>query len=183
MRCSDRFRHRAQAARAELELYLNAVAIDRRLLNIWPPHAGGPIFRVAHIMPKRWFLATNLTLCHTRPTSSAIAGSMTHMHDTLAWNYTISAAPWQSQQALPQGSVTVLRMGWMGVASSYTAWLRAASSGPQTGWWPAWPATPPTIGGARASLRGACPGAALRCAASRARCAQAGGRATAGRAR
>jgi hypothetical protein len=159
-------------------------------LNIWPPHAWGPIFRVAHIMPKRWFLATNLTLCHTRPTSSAIAGSTTRMHDTLAWNYTISAAPWQSQQALPQGSVTVLRMEGVGAARFHPAWLRAASSGTQTGWWPAWHATPPTTGGARASLRRACrrrgsgcPGAAPRCAASRARCAQAGGRATAGRAR
>ena len=57
----------AQAFGAELQLNRNAaIERERRLLNVWLPHAAGKIVSVADVVAKRGFFAAELTLCHDK---------------------------------------------------------------------------------------------------------------------
>ena len=54
-----------QALGADLHLNRNAaIERERRLLNVWLPHAASKIVSVAHVIAKRGYFAAELTLCH-----------------------------------------------------------------------------------------------------------------------
>ena len=56
-----------QALGAELHLNRNAaIERERRLLNVWLPHAASKIMSVANVVAKRGFFAAELTLCHDK---------------------------------------------------------------------------------------------------------------------
>jgi len=69
-----RLARRPQALGAEFHLNRNA-AVERegRFLDVGLPHAAGMPFGEADVVAKRGLLAADLTLCHCRITSSALA--------------------------------------------------------------------------------------------------------------
>jgi hypothetical protein len=90
------FAYRPKTLRAEFNLHRNAtIERERRLLNVWPPHAAGVPLGEAYIVAKGRLFATKLTGCHSRKTSSA-SPSVASLYETLRAKYTISRAAWQT---------------------------------------------------------------------------------------
>src|SRR5215207_9512071 len=91
--------HGAQALGTDLHLHCGAIQRQRGLLDVrlkhtislWRPTRPASRMFVADIAPKRRSFPTNLTFCHNRPTSSALAEQLQTVQDIAIRDYTISA--------------------------------------------------------------------------------------------
>ena len=87
-----------QALGAELHLNRNAaIERERRLLNVWLPHAASKIVSVADIVAKRRFFAAELTLCHDKTNLLDQRRALRDTIVTLSLDYTIFGASWQTR--------------------------------------------------------------------------------------
>ena len=86
-----------QALGAELHLNRDAaIERERRLLNVWLPHAASKIVSVADVVAKRGFFAAELTLCHDKTNLLDQRRALRNTFVTLSLDYTIFAACWQT---------------------------------------------------------------------------------------
>ena len=87
-----------QALGAELHLNRNAaIERERRLLNVWLPHAASKIVSVADVVAKRGFFAAELTLCHDKTNLLDQRRALRDTIVTLSLDYTIFGASWQTR--------------------------------------------------------------------------------------
>src|SRR5262245_3576133 len=69
-----RLAHRPQTFGADLQLHRDTfIQHHGGLLDVRPPHAAGMSVGEAYVVPEGRFLPADLTLCHSRATSSAAA--------------------------------------------------------------------------------------------------------------
>jgi hypothetical protein len=102
-----RLADRTQALGAELHLNRDAaIERERRLLNVWLPHAAGKIVSVADVVAERGLFAAELTLCHDKTDLLGDRRALRNTLVTLILDYTISAAGWQTRSVPASGSIS-----------------------------------------------------------------------------
>jgi hypothetical protein len=88
----------SQALGAELHLNRNAaIKRERRLLNVWLPHAASKIVSVADVVAERGRFAAELTLCHDETNLLGRRRALRNTIVTLSLEYTIFRASWQTR--------------------------------------------------------------------------------------